>query len=192
MLEPMLDLEDIKPDGIRGLTRAEYDQLIELGAFDGEKIELLRGQLVTVSPIGSRHTRLTVWMNRYLIEHLDHSFEVHPGLSFAASRDSEPEPDMMVVRKDPARVHHPEQALLLMEFSDSSIRKDQKLKLSIYAEAGVPEYWIFDLSREGELVVEVYREPADGRYATATKHHDGEVLRPLHVPIEILVADVPR
>ena len=192
MLEPMLDLEDIKPDGIRGLMRAEYDQLIELGAFDGEKIELLRGQLVTVSPIGSRHTRLTVWMNRYLIEHLDHSFEVHPGLSFAASDDSEPEPDMMVVRKDPARVHHPEQALLLMEFSDSSIPKDRRLKLSIYAEAGVPEYWIFDLSREGELVVEVYRDPAGSRYATATKHHDGELLRPLHVPLEILVADIPR
>lgn len=192
MFETMLDLDDIKPDGIRGLTRAEYDQLIKLGAFDGEKIELLRGQLVTVSPIGMPHIRLTVWMNRYLIERLDRAYEVHPGQPFAASDDSEPEPDMMVVPALARREDLPTQALILMEFSDSSIRKDRRLKLSIYAEAGVPEYWIFDLSRVGELVVEVYREPTGSRYASVTQYRDGDVLRPLMLPLEIPVAEIPR
>jgi Uma2 family endonuclease len=191
MLEPVLDLEDIKPSGLRRLMRVEYDQLIELGAFDGEKIELLRGQLVTMSPIGLPHRRLTVWMTRYLIEHLDHSFEVHPGLSLAASEDSEPEPDMMVVRQDASRTEVTD-PLLVMEFSDSSIRKDRKVKLPIYAEAGVPEYWIFDLSASGELVVEVYTEPTPTGYGTRRLYRDGEILQPKHVPIEIAVADVPR
>ena len=192
MLEPVLDLDDIKPCGLRGLMRAEYDQLIKLGAFDGEKIELLRGQLVTVSPIGMPHKRLTVWMNRFLIEHLDRSFEVNPGQPFAAADDSEPEPDMMIVREELTREDHPTKALLIMEFSDSSIRKDRKVKLPIYAEAGVPEYWIFDLSREGELAVEVYTEPSPRGYASMTTYRDGDVLRPKHVPIEIAVADLPR
>lgn len=191
MLQSMLDPEDIKPSGVRRLLRAEYDQLVELGAFDGEKIELLRGQLVTMSPIGIPHRRLTVWMTRFLIEHLDHGYEVHPALPLAASDDSEPEPDMMVVRGDPPQLEVTA-PLLVMEFSDSSLRKDRKVKLPIYAEAGVPEYWIFDLSRDGKLVVEVYTDPTPSGYRSMKSYRDGDVLRPSQVPIEIAVADIPR
>jgi Uma2 family endonuclease len=192
MLESMLDVEDLSPDRVRGLTRVEYNALGELGLLQDERVELLRGQIVVMSPIGRPHIRLTIWLNRYLIEHLDRAFEVHPSLPFAASDDSEPEPDMMIVRADPSAEDHPHEALLIMEFSDSSLRKDRKIKLPIYAEAGVPEYWIFDLSRHGQLTVEVYRDPTPTGYTTMTVHRDGDILRPLHVPIEIAVAEIPR
>ena len=192
MLDLMLDTMDIAPASIRGLKRVEYDRLVELGVFDGEKIELLRGQLVAVSPIGVPHTRLTVWLNRFAVEHLDRAYDVSPGQPFAATDDSEPEPDLMITRADPQRREHPHQALLIMEFSDASIRKDRRVKLPIYAEAGVPEYWIFDLSKPGELRVEVYTGPTPDGYTTKVVLGDGEMLRATCVPLEIAIADLPR
>jgi Uma2 family endonuclease len=192
MLRSMFDVQDIPPARIRGLKRVEYDRLVDLGLFDGEKIELLRGQLVAMSPIGFPHTGLTVFLTRYVIERLDRAYDVSPGQPFAASDDSEPEPDLMISPHDPARRTHPEHALLVMEFSDSSIRKDRRVKLPIYAEAGVPEYWIFDLSREGEISVEVYTEPMGSDYGTKRVLRDGDVLRATQVPLEIPVSALPR
>ncbi len=192
MLSSMLDVQDISPDRIRPLKRSEYAELGRTGAFDDERVELLRGHVVTMSPIGFRHAKLTTWLTRFLCTRLDESFEVVPGLPFVASDESEPEPDLAIVIADPARTDHPHQALLIMEFSDSSLRKDRNVKLPIYAEAGVPEYWIFNLSIAGELSVEVYTDPSPAGYAATSIHRDGDVLRPKHVPIEIAVSDLPR
>lgn len=192
MLQSVLDLDDIKPDGLRPLRRREYDELVDLGVFDDEKIELLRGVLVTMSPQGSPHARMVVWLNRRLIMALDPTWEVRPGLPYAASDDSEPEPDLLVTRDDPTREDHPSSALLVIEVSNSSLRKDRRIKLPIYAEAGVPEYWIVDVSQPDQVSVEVHTEPTADGYATSTTLRDGDVLRPRHVPIEIAVGDLPR
>ena len=192
MLQPLLDLDDIKPDGPRPLARREYDELVNLGVFDDEKIELLRGMLVTMSPQGSPHAQMVVWLNRRLIKALDDTWEVRPGLPYAASDDSELEPDLLVTVADPARPEHPSTALLLIEISNSSLRKDRKIKLPIYAEAGVPEYWIIDVSEPGDVSVAVYTKPAKDGYATLVTLRDGDMLRPLNVPIEIAVSDLPR
>jgi len=78
----------------------------------------------------------------------------------------------------------------VIEISDSSLRKDRGLKLKIYAGAGVPEYWIFDLQHE---CVEVYTGPSGETYAEKRTLRSGEVLRPTHVPgIAIVLADMPR
>ncbi|MDB4962803.1 MAG: hypothetical protein JWP01_2802 [Myxococcales bacterium] len=192
MLLPMLDLEDIKPGGLRRLSRREYNDLARLGAFDHEKVELLRGMLVTMSPQGTPHMRMVVWLNRRLIKSLDESWEVRPGLSFAAADDSEPEPDLMVTSDSSKLDDAPTTAFLLIEVSNSSLRRDRKIKLPIYAEAGVPEYWIVNVSRPGEVTVEVYTEPTASGYAQMVTLRDGDTLRPLQVPIEIAVADLPR
>lgn len=192
MLQPMFDAQDIAPLRVRGLKRSEYNRLGELGVFDDEKVELLRGQIVPMSPIGKPHIRLTRDLTRYVIERLDRSYDVSPSLPFAASDDSEPQPDLMITRADQEPREHPEHALLIMEFSDSSIRKDRRVKLPIYAEAGVPEYWIFDLTKEGALTVEVYTDPVDGEYANKRVLRDGDILRATRVPLEIPVADLPR
>ncbi len=86
---------------------------------------------------------------------------------------------------------HPSVARLLVEVSDSSIRKDRLVKRALYAEVGVPEYWIIDIT-SGVPIVEIYTDPTPAGYATMTKHRDGDVLRPRHVPIDIAVADLPR
>lgn len=192
MLQAMLDLDDIKPDGQRRLSRREYDELVKLGVFEDEKIELLRGMLVTMSPEGWQHADVGVWLTRRLNRGLDDTYEVRSAHPFAATEDSEPEPDLLIGRAQPGRRAHPSEALLVVEVSASSIRKDRKAKQAIYAEAGVPEYWIIDLTDESNPVVEVYTDPTATGYASMAKLRDGDVLRPLHVPIEIAVADLPR
>ena len=192
MVETMLDHDDLRPSGIRPLRRSEYDRLVDLGAFDDEKIELLRGVLVTMSPEGYPHSDVGNWLFRRMARALDDAFEIRHAAPFAASEDSEPEPDLFVGRTPAAqRKGHPGEALLLVEVSSSSIRKDRSIKRALYAEVGVPEYWIIDLTK-GVPVVEVYTEPTAAGYAKVATLRDGDILRPIHVPIEIRVADLPR
>jgi Uma2 family endonuclease len=190
MLFPMLDPKLVAPDRVRPLSRTEYDRMVELGMFDDERVELLRGMLVTMSPQGTHHADVVAWLTERLVLSIDRSLQVRPQLPYAASEWSEPEPDLAVIRKDPARRGHPSSALLLIEVADSSLRKDRGAKLGIYAEAGVPEYWIINLN---EMTVEVYSQPSTDGYQEVRVLSEGDVLRPIRVPgVEITVADLPR
>ncbi|HVK84072.1 MAG TPA: Uma2 family endonuclease [Kofleriaceae bacterium] len=103
-----------------------------------------------------------------------------------------PEPDFTITRHDPAARQHPTTALLVIEVSNSSLRRDRKIKREIYAEAKVPEYWIVDVSKDDDLTVEVYTKPEGSTYTQVEVLRDGDVLRALHAPIVIPVADLPR
>jgi len=192
MLEIMLDAHDLRPEKVRPLSRREYYALAETGAFEGQRVELLYGQIVAMSPIGTRHARMTVWLNRYLCTHLSEAYAVHPALPFIVDDYSEPEPDMMVVRADPAYLDHPTAALLIIELADSSLRKDRTIKARLYAESGVPEYWIVNLSEEGEVSIDVHTGPSARGYAHRNTLRTGDTLRPTLVPLEIAVAELPR
>jgi Uma2 family endonuclease len=191
MVQDMLDLDELKPERIRGLKRVEYEQLAKLGAFDDEKVELLRGMVVTMSPQGLEHRSLVRWLTRRLIESLDRGYAVDPALPFAVSDDSEPEPDFLVSHATGEDFpEHPTTALLVIEISNNSLRKDRKVKMPIYAEGGVPEYWIFDVSNEDDFKVLVHTEPTPSGYAKVVALRTG-TLKPLHLPLEISLADVP-
>jgi len=188
MLQPMLD-PDLAAEPIRRLRRVEYDKLVDLGVFDDERIELLRGQLVTMSPQGVPHSHLTAWLGKRLTLALGEPFLVRQHSPFAATEDSEPEPDVLVIRVEDRPRAHPSIALLLIEISDSSLRKDRRVKAPIYAEAGVPEYWIVDIDGGS---VEVFTDPHDGVYRSSLRLIRGDVLRPTQLPgIEIPVSDLP-
>lgn len=176
---------------LRRITRVEFDRLGELGMFENERIELLRGVLVPMSPEGLPHVSVSLWFTRRLMRTLEDEYVVRPDKPFAANEDSEPVPDLVITREDP-RVAHPSTALLMIEISDSSLRKDRGIKRELYGECGVPEYWVVDVSKEGAVSVEVYTEPTADGYARMVTMRDGDVLRPLHVPIEIAVSDIPR
>jgi Uma2 family endonuclease len=180
----------IEPQRFRLLSRREYDHLVELGWFVDEPIELLRGMLVTMSPQLWLHAAAVAFFNEQLVLQLAGRHAVRPQLPFAADDWSEPEPDLAVVRKDPTLREHPSEVLLLIEVADSSLRLDRGLKRTIYAEAGVPEYWIVDVNR---LAVEVHTQPDGGRYTSVQTLHDGDVLSPTLLPeVAIRVADIPR
>lgn len=186
----MFDPDILAPERIRKLSRREYDKLVELGVFEDERVELLRGMLVTMSPQGAPHATITSWLARRLGRLLDESFEVRGHCPFAATEDSEPEPDVSVSRASTG-LYHPDSALLLIEVAESSIKIDRQLKAPIYGESRVPEYWIVDISGK-ELAVHVHTRPTSEGYQNVETMRDGDLLRPTQLPgVEIAVVDIP-
>ncbi len=186
-----MEVVDPEPATIKRFTRAEYEELVERGVFADQHVELLRGLVCKVSPQGVPHRRMVVWLTRRLIELLDVTWNVRPALPYAATDDSEPEPDLMITREPETR-EGPRSAPLLIEIADSSLRLDRRVKRSIYAEAGAPEYWIVNVSKPGEVTVEIYTEPSGSEYGRLVTMREGDVLRPAHVPFELAVAELPR
>jgi Uma2 family endonuclease len=178
------------PERIRPLRRVEYDQLIELGAFRNEKIELIEGLLVPISSIGPPHNSAVQKLTALLLPPLLGRAAVRPQLSFAALELSEPEPDIAVVPPGDYDTAHPDRAYLIIEVAESSLSFDRGAKQRLYAACGVPEYWIVNVV---EKVIEVYREPASGGYARVERYERGQSVRLLQFDdLEIRVADVMR
>jgi Uma2 family endonuclease len=156
---------------VRPLRRPEYDLLIEQGAFGPEeRVQLLEGVLVELSPQGAPHAGLVEALNERLMPALLGRYRVRVQLPLGAGEHSEPEPDLAVVPADEPRDRHPERALLVIEVSDESLRLDLGRKARIYAAAGVPEYWVVDV---GRVVVHVHTDPvADGYRSVVVRDAD--------------------
>lgn len=156
---------------IRPLRRSEYDRLVAHGAFEDERIELLHGALVVMSPQNVRHADVARRLADHLTRTLGERALVSCQFPFAATRDSEPEPDIAVIPRRRYGRGHPRSAFLVVEVAHSSLRKDRLLKADIYASASVPEYWIINL-RKG--TIEVHTHPAGGRYRRRRLFRHGE------------------
>ncbi len=179
-------------DGLRRrpISRLEYERMAEVGILDErERIELLRGEIVAMTPIGSRHAWSVSRLTRLLVEQLGPSYDIRPQCPLTLWDDSEPEPDLAVV---PAGTpdRHPDTCLLVIEVAQTSFRIDATVKAALYAEAGIPVYWIVDVARG---LVLVHTEPAAGGYQRTTEHRAGDVLTaphlpPLAIPVAAIVA----
>lgn len=160
---------------VRGLRRVEYDRIVQLGLFERERLELIRGQLVAMSPQDNAHALCVERVMEALMFALARRARVRCQLPFApsASDDSEPEPDVAVFARDAAQDTHPGQALLIVEVADSSLRYDRLVKGPLYAEVGVPQYWLVNLV---DRVVEVHTAPRGGIWSrTERVEVDGEI-----------------
>ena len=155
-------MSSLSPE-IRPLRRAEYDKLVELGVFEDERIELLEGQLVQMSPIGPPHSSTVQKLNELLLPALLGRASVFVQAPFAALDSSEPEPDLAITPTGDYQFQHPSEAYLIIEVAQSSLRLDRGQKQRIYAQAGVPEYWIVNVP---ERCIEVYTDPAGESYAS--------------------------
>jgi|FaiFalFF_MnMetaG_3_1042247.scaffolds.fasta_scaffold06776_3 Uma2 family endonuclease len=135
-------------------------------AFQGvPHVELLRGEVYQMSPIGPKHVHKVAQLDARLQETLRGKAVVLVQSPLRLSEDSEPEPDLMVLRPPLDRYREklptPEDVLLLVEVADTSLEFDREVKLPLYAEAGIPEVWLVNLK---ENLLEVYRDPRGGRY----------------------------
>ncbi len=168
---------------LRPLRWSEVEQLIELGVFDDEeRFELLEGVLVVVLPEGPPHAWGVEQLNRILARGLPEHLSVRVGNAWIASETSVPGPDLAVVPRAYHGHRHPSTALLIIEVSLTSLRKDRGIKAEIYAKAGVPEYWVIDVAHE---VVHVLTDPREGQYTTAVEHGRAAVLDAIGVPVPI-------
>ena len=164
--------------------------MAELGMFEDQKVELLGGLVVEMSPQGNPHTEVLARLNELLVRRLHDRARVVPASSFELSEYSEPEPDIaLVARRDYSKDGpNPADAFLLIEVSQSSLRKDRLIKAGLYAAAGVPEYWIVNLEDDQ---LEVHRAPTADGYAEVSIHRSGDRVAPVVFPdVSVAVAEL--
>lgn len=178
-------------------TRSEYDKMAELGFFDGKHVELIEGQVIEMSPMGSLHAT-TVSLTAKAVERaFALGYFIRVQMPFNVGEYSEPEPDVAVIAgeiRDYAQ-EHPTAAALLVEVAETSLTYDRESKSSLYAKVGIADYWIVNLA---DYQLEVYRDPRpDGAalygfsYASKTSLTASDVVRPLVQPQrDIAVADL--
>jgi Uma2 family endonuclease len=183
---------------IRHFSVEEYHRIVEAGILDeDERVELIGGRILEMSPIGSQHAAYVSFLNRKL-RVIEETAIVRIQGPIILDDETEPQPDIAVVRfrANAYADSHPrsEDVLLLIEVADTSLgspsarksdlEEDRLIKLPRYADSGIPEVWIFDLI---ESIVEVYREPltlANGipGYRRRTDFRAGEFLIPESFP----------
>jgi Uma2 family endonuclease len=189
-MSPLDRLADLAPERVRPLKRTEYETMVVAGLFEDERVELLEGVIVEMSPQSPSHAAAIQRLDRVLQRLIGDRASIRVQMPFAAGDLSLPEPDVAVVPLGDYETAHPARALLVIEVADSSLRKDRRLKVEVYARGVVPEYWVVSL---GNGLVEVYTDPADGAYRRMTQVRRGERIRPAALPdIEIAVDDILR
>ena len=182
----MLDLAQIAPERPRPITRAEYNRLVALGFFDDERVELLYGVLVEMTPQDPEHAHPVQVLNKLLLPRLLGRAEVRVQAPFAASDESEPEPDIAVVPPGDYRKAHPAAAWLIVEVARTSQVKDRTVKARLYAESAVTEYWLVDVPGRS---VEVYRGATAGVYSSVAVRRVGDALHLAQFPDVVLAVD---
>lgn len=144
---------------VRRWSRQDYEKMIDAGLFPpGTHAELLDGVVLEMSPQHSPHATAVCLAAEALREVFGRGHTMRVQLPLALDPDSEPEPDVAVVPGSPRayRAAHPASALLIVEVSDTTLAYDRERKGSLYARAGITDYWIVNIPAQR---LEVYRRP---------------------------------
>jgi Uma2 family endonuclease len=190
-------LAGVSPEPVRRFTVAEYHEMIKAGILtDEDQVELLEGWIIPKMPRNPPHDAIIAVIHNRVLGPLLPAGWFCRGQSAVTTSDSEPEPDLAVIRgreRDYLRRHPgPKDMALVIEVADTSIRRDRTLKGRLYARAGVPVYWIVNLPGAR---LEVYSEPSGptdspayvqrksyGRTRTVPLLLDGTVIAEIPVP----------
>src|SRR6266545_727135 len=165
-------------------TVDEYHRMAEVGIFHPEeRVELIEGEIVEMSPIGPRHAGCVINANRLFITRLADRVVLSPQNPVVIRPLSEPQPDLLLLRSRAvsySREHPtPEDVLLAVEVADTTARFDRLVKARLYARAGIAEFWLL-LPNDG--TVEIHRAPGSDGYVRVTRHGPGQMVSPLAFP----------
>ena len=165
-------------------TVADYYRMADAGLFhEDSRVELIQGQIIDMSPIGSPHFGMVNRLNRLLVPLVGVRGLVSVQNPVRLDPGSEPQPDIAILkpRADDYETGAPgpDDVLLLIEVADTSLDFDRNVKVPLYAQSGIVEYWIVNLP---ERIVEVHREPAGARYVQVRRAGPGETLDILLLP----------
>ncbi|MGG6239640.1 Uma2 family endonuclease [Nodosilinea sp. AN01ver1] len=154
----------------------DYHRMIQAGILQTRRVELLRGEIVEMSPETPIHYTTAKQGAKYLETLLAGKAEVRFNGPITLA-DSEPEPDIAVVRLPEStycnRHPHPEDIFWLVEVAQTSLKQDLSIKTAIYAAAEIPEYWVASLST---MQVTIFRQPIAGQYKQRTTVQDGSII----------------
>lgn len=166
-------------------TRQQYEKIVETGVLTEDRVELLNGSIVSMSSQNSQHATAVTLCRGALEAACGEEYFVRTKAPLALGPHSEPEPDLALI-SGAARDfwhEHPSRAALVVEVADTSLDKDREHKRRLYAEFGIPEYWILNLEA---LHVEVYQSPTADDYGKKTTHPPGDDLQPTSDPCSSL------
>jgi Uma2 family endonuclease len=173
----------------RLFTADEYEAMGLAGILgEDERLELIGGEIVKLSPIGGPHMYCVNLVNRQLVPLVGPTMLVSVQNPVRLGNRDEPQPDVVVYgdRPDPRTVPWPDDVRLVIEVSDTTQRYDRRVKLPRYAAAGIPETWIFDLKAH---TLERYSEPGPAGYGAVARVGRGESLPSLVLSSITFVAD---
>jgi Uma2 family endonuclease len=185
----MLDPAILSSEQLRPLRAREYLRLVEAGAFGDEKLELLGGFLVVMSPQKGWHAKVVALLHESLVLQLRGRALVRSHSGLEVTDDSVPEPDLAVVKRG-GGWRHPRWAYLVVEAAESSLRKDRTIKAAFYAAGRIPEYWVVD-RRHRAVHVHTRPDPGARRYRAVRVAEPGELLRPTQLRgVTVAIADL--
>jgi Uma2 family endonuclease len=169
-------------------TIAEYEQNAPTGIFsEDERYELIQGEIVQMAALGPQHATCVDRLYQRLFRLVGDRAFVRGQNPVRLGQHSQPQPDIALVQpRDDFYVHghpEPEDVLLLIEVSESSLTYDRDVKLPLYARAGIVEVWLVALLPQ---VVEVYRVPSESGYGEKRTLRRGDSLAPLNLPDAVL------
>ncbi|MEL6939285.1 MAG: Uma2 family endonuclease [Cyanobacteria bacterium J06598_1] len=172
-------------------TLDEYHHMIESGLLDDRRVELIRGEIVEMAPEGKPHAYLSTESGFYLGKLLEPRASVRPAKPITLPNQSEPEPDVAIVKplgREYLKHHpYPEDIFWLIEYSESTLAKDLNIKASVYAEVGIPEYWVVNLKTRSLIV---FRDPKQGQYSSRADYTTGTIASLAFPDILIPISEV--
>lgn len=163
------------------VTLDEYERMCETGVFEQDaRVELIRGEIVDMPPSGPEHESIVARLDRILNRLAGDAALVWPqgNAIRLPGTSSRPQPDITILRwrddfyKDKRPV--PDDVILLIEVAETSLKYDRGSKRALYAEAGITEYWVVNVTGG---TVEVYTDPGEGEYKLVSKVRRGEALQ---------------
>jgi len=175
----------------RAINVDEYHRMAEAGIFGpDERVELLRGDIVRMAPIGDQHRGSVNRLTRILSATFADRVCVQIQNPVVVSDHSEPEPDVALLKMNEAawgeRHVYPADIIALIEVADTSRAANLRVKLSLYAEAGIAEFWVVDLV---DRVIRIHRTPTPHGYRTTLLARSGERVELAAFPGESLAVD---
>ncbi len=177
----------------RRITVEEYEMMYEAGVFKpDERLELINGEILKVAPMNAPHSATVAALTELLIEKLARRATLYAQMPIVLNDDSEPEPDVAILKwkKDKYFSGKPsaQDVYAIIEVASTSLVYDRRVKLPLYARAGVPEVWIVKV-QEREL--EMYRNPRGEAYSESRVLKPSDVVSLLAFPdVEILLSEV--
>lgn len=182
----MSDMAQLAP---RPFTVDEYHRMAGAGMFADERVELLDGVIVTMSPIGKRHWRRHATISAYLQETLGTRALTVPQGSFPLGNRNEPQPDIAVVAPhvdESKDIVLPHDIFAMLELAENSLAIDLGPKLRLYARFGIRDYIVVDLAAN---VLVHHAEPDDLGYRRVARLGPGSTFELYHVPGIVLLSD---
>ena len=177
----------IAPDEVQRphFTLDQFMQMTELGFFHDQRVELVRGEIIVMPITNPPHAAFIRRLTRHCLELFGVSVSVSPQCPVIKDRTNDDylEPDVALLHFDAdeyaSRDVTPSDVYLAIEVSDSTLRYDRLTKTLLYAEYGVPEVWVINVKKN---LLEVYRNPQNGKYQTILEFSVGQKVAPLEFP----------